>query len=85
MLLLKKPGRLLVLIDPGWQSRILPADREFFEEIIADFAHRAESDALGLLKQASELNLGPLITLETGFLAADRGGIADLVLRYIPI
>lgn len=85
LLLLEKSGELLVLVDPGWQSRILPTDRDFFEEIIADFARRAHSDPLGLLHQASELDLGPILTQETGIVDAKREGIAELIQSFVPV
>ena len=84
LLLLEQPTRLLVLVDPGWQSRIPLFDHGFFEETIADLAHRAKSDPLGLLNQASELNLGPLVTQETGLVGTNREGIAEFVQRFVP-
>lgn len=85
LLLLQEPGRLLVLVDPDWETRVLPVDRAFFKETIADLAHRAKSDPLGLLHQASELNLGLLVTQETGFVDISREDIAEFVRRFIPL
>ena len=85
LLLLEQPTRLLVLVDPGWQSRIPPVDHDFIEETIADLAHRAKSDPLGLLHQASELNLGPLVTRETGFVDTNMEGITEFVQRFVPV
>jgi hypothetical protein len=85
LLLLEQPAGFLVLVAPDWKSRILPPDHRYFEEIIADFAHRAKSDPLGLLQQASEVNVGSLITWETGFVETKKSHIAELIQRFIPV
>lgn len=85
LLLLEQPAALLVLIDPGWQRRIPLVDHDFFEGILTDFAHRAKSGPLGLLRQASELNHGPLITQEVGFVETHREAIAEFIQQFIPL
>ncbi len=85
LLLLEQPTGFLVLVVPDWKSRILPPDHRYFEEIMADFAHRAKSDPLSLLQQASEVNVGTLITRETGYVDMNKADIAELIQRFIPI
>lgn len=85
LLLIEQPDGVLVLVDPRWRNIVLPCDYEFFEEILRDFTRRAKADAAGLLELASDLNVGPLVTLETGFLPAGEGRLSELKRRFAPV
>lgn len=85
LLLLEQPNKLLVLADPNWRQLVLPVDRDFLENILADFRDRAGTDPAGLFAQASQLNFGPLLTQETGFIDANTIHIAELRIRFVPL
>ena len=85
LLLIEQTDGVLVLVDPEWRNFVLPPDYEFFEEILRDFTRRAKADAAGLLKLASALNVGPLVTLETGFLPTGEGRVSELKRRFAPV
>lgn len=77
--------RLHVLIDPDWQNVVLPSDRDFFEMTLADFRDRASKSPADLFKQASELNFGPLITLDTGLADINDERIAEMIRCFVPV
>lgn len=84
-MLLEQRGGLLVLIDPDWPNKILPDDHDFFDQIHADLARRAATDPASLIEQASELNVGPLVTLRTGLVEEDAEPLRGILQRFVPV
>lgn len=84
-MLLEQPGGLLVLVDPDWPNKILADDHDFFHQIRTDFARRAATDPASLIAQASELNVGPLVTLRTGLVEEDAELLREILQRFVPV
>ena len=74
-----------VLIDPGWRSIVIPADREYISGLLADFKARATLDIEALLNQASSLSVGPLITHSTGAELSGHPKLLTLSQSFIEI
>ena len=85
MLLLKTLSRLVVMIEPDWREFIMLADREYLDSVIADIRRRAELDPAALFQQATELNLGPLITQEAGCTDENHFRFAEILAHFLPI
>lgn len=83
LLLLERPSGIRILVDPEWQLMILPQDRDFIQEILADFGRRTDTDAV--FKQLSQLNWGPLVTQEIGIWSVGNDRLLDLVNRFVPV
>ena len=84
LLLVERPAALRVLIHPHWAEKVLPQDRDYLSRIRDDFRQRAMTDPDGLFKQASELNVGPLITLKTGFVTDDPASLNEMMKQFLP-
>ena len=52
---------------------------------LADFRDRAKTSPADLFKQASEMNFGPLITLDTGLAYINDERIAEMIQRFVPV
>ncbi len=85
VLLLEETDGLRVLVDPNWRKAVAPADFEFLEELITDFAQRANSDPANLFEQSRMLNLGPLVTEEEGPLEMNHPKLLDALRRFVAV
>ena len=61
-----KPKEVNILVRPNWQTIVEEDDRDYVQELLKDFKLRLRLDPEGLLKQASLLSAGPLLTYASG-------------------
>jgi len=85
LLLIENTSGAVLLINPDWQELIRAADVEYLGALLTDFRHRAKLDARRLFEQASELNVGPLLTRDAGVAKRDDPRIAQLMARFVPL
>jgi hypothetical protein len=78
-------GRLSFLAHPRFAELIKPEDAGYFRALIPDLVLRAEFESDLLLKQLSELNLGPLATFATGEAIAKHPELVDLTSGFIAL
>ena len=81
VLLIENDEGMSVRVDPNWRNHVEPADLDFLEELIGDFALRAKSDPESLFAQAQALGVGPLVTQTVGVFSAEDQDIFDLMQR----
>ena len=78
-------GALRFLVDPGWRAVILAEDVEYFESLLRDLPERAKEQPQTLFKQLSLLEIGPLVTQETGEQLSDHPVLFDLSSRFVQL
>jgi hypothetical protein len=59
-------GPSYISVRPNWRGIVDPNDKDFIEELLGDFGDRIGREPESLLKQASHLSVGPLITYLAG-------------------
>lgn len=85
LLLIEQPKTMLILADPAWKRVIQPTDHGYVQEVLTDFADRAKSDPVVLFEQASEINLGPLVTAEVGVFDPEDTHLASMLQRFVSL
>lgn len=75
-------GDLRFLVDPGWRATVREEDRQYLESLLGDFLERAKEQPENLFKQLSSLEVGPLVTQETGEQISDHPGLLELSARF---
>ena len=71
-------GNLRFLLDPKWRDIVQLADRDYIEKLCEDLKKRARLDSAGLFKQLTSLEVGPLVTRETGLSLSEKPIIREL-------
>lgn len=61
-----KEGDAQILVYPEWIRIVQQRDRDYIDFLLNDFKVRAGLDPAALLKQIPSLNVGPVVTCETG-------------------
>jgi hypothetical protein len=70
VLVLQRGPTVEVLLPPKWDAGMGLGSREYLSELIRDW--EGGSDADSLIRELSELSVGPLRTVETGVLAPGK-------------
>ena len=78
-------GSLRFLIDPGWRSVVCTRDLEYIGSLLHDFLGRAKEQPAALFEQLSSLDVGPLVTQETGERISDHPALRELSSRFVPL
>jgi len=78
-------GDLRFLVDPGWRAVVQEEDREYLESLLGDFLERAKEQPETLFEQLSSLEVGPLVTQETGEQISDHPRLLELSSRFVQI
>jgi hypothetical protein len=60
-------------------------DLEYVGTLLHDFLRRAKEQPAELFEQLSSLNVGPLVTVETGERISDHPALAELSSRFLPL
>jgi hypothetical protein len=55
-----------ILVRPNWRTIVEADDREYVQELLSDLKDRSLLDSENLLKHASLLSIGPLLTYAAG-------------------
>ena len=61
-----KPNEVNILLRPNWQMIVEADDRDYVQELLEDLKLRLRQNPERLLKQASLLSAGPLLTYASG-------------------
>jgi hypothetical protein len=78
-------GGLRFLVDPGWRAVVRAEDVEYTESLLSDFLDRAKEQPATLFNQLSSLEVGPLVTQETGERISDHPFLLELYSRFMPL
>jgi hypothetical protein len=78
-------GSLQFLVDPGWRSIVCERDLEYIGSLLHDFLGRSKEQPAALFEQLSSLDVGPLVTQETGVRISDHPAIAELTSRFVAL
>jgi hypothetical protein len=78
-------GSLRFLVDPDWRAVVRVQDVEYIESLLSDFPERAKEQPANLFKQLSSLEVGPLVTRETGERISDHPPLAELCSRFVQL
>ncbi len=78
-------GGLRFLVDPGWRAVVRAEDVEYTESLLSDFLDRAKEQPATLLEQLSSLEVGPLVTKETGEKISDHPALLELSSRFVQL
>jgi hypothetical protein len=78
-------GDLSFLVDPGWRAVVRAEDVEYTESLLSDFLDRAKEQPATLFKHLSSLEVGPLVTQETGEKISDRPALLELSSRFVQL
>ena len=71
-------GTPYTLVNPNWLNIVEPGDWEYVEDMLKDFEDRLIVQPDNLIRQASSLSVGPLITYATGLRLADNPELVAL-------
>ena len=74
---------LRFLVDPDWRGLVHEGDVEHIESLLSDFLERAKEQPEALFKQLSSLDVGALVTQETGEQISDRPALLELSSRFV--
>lgn len=72
-------GSLRFFLNPNWKRIVRADDLDYVESFLGDLGRRASVDAGALFKQLSSMEVGPLVTSETGHSLRDYPTITALV------
>jgi hypothetical protein len=72
-------GRLRFFVHPDWRTIVQPGDLDYIESVLDDLRARAALDSDALFKQLSSLDVGPLVTLDSGTNIADHPAIRTML------
>ena len=72
-----KGSELRVAIVPGWRDMVDPQDCEYLDELIHEWRATPANEFQDLMRQLSELSIGPLRAVESGLGGADEVVTAD--------
>ena len=78
-------GGLRFLVDPDWRAVVQAEDKVYIESLLSDLLERAKEQPADLFKQLSSLEVGPLVTRETGEQISDHPPLAELISRFVQI
>jgi hypothetical protein len=78
-------GGLRFVVDPRWRTVICSEDVEYMESLLRDFLERAKEQPATLFKQLSSLDVGPIVTQETGEQISDYPALLELSSRFVQI
>lgn len=78
-------GGLRFLVDPDWRAVALGEDEAYLESLFGDLLERARAQPANLFMQLSSLEVGPLVTRETGECLADHPHLAELCSRFVQL
>ena len=78
-------GCLRFLVDPGWRAVVRAEDVEYTESLLGDFLERAKEQPATLFNQLSSLEVGPLVTHETGEKISDHAFLLELYSRFVQL
>lgn len=71
------------LVDPNWRGIVQAVDLEYLESLFADFLERSKDKPEELFKQCLSLEVGPLVTRETGERISDHPSLLAHTSRFV--
>jgi hypothetical protein len=78
-------GGLRFLVAPDWRAVVRAEDEVYLESLLSDFLERAKEQPANLFKQLFSLEVGPLVTRETGEQIFDHPPLAELCSRFVQL
>lgn len=82
LLLGEEDGSVRLFFNPDWTQIVSEDDQPYIQQLREDFLLRVKVDPDALLRQASSLSVGPLITHSTGNDISDNPGLFDTVQSF---
>ena len=76
---------LRFLVDPNWRSLVQLEDVNYINDLLIDFLERAKEQPKELFKQVSSLEVGPLVTQQTGEKISDYPFLLSLLSRFVQL
>ena len=78
-------GSLRFLVDPNWRSLVQLEYVNYINNLLIDFLEREKEQPKELFKQVSSLEVGPLVTQQTGEKISDYPFLLNLLSRFVQL
>jgi hypothetical protein len=78
-------GALRFLIDWSWRAVVQASDVDYLESLLFDLVERSKEEPATLFAQLSSLEVGPLVTQQTGERISDHPALLELCSRFVQL
>lgn len=79
---LNEDSQLTVAVAPDWRAFVEHEDAKYIQSLLEDISERSKLSPEALFEQLSSLNVGPLVTQETGTGLLDQVPLVDMLSRF---